>query len=141
MLTMFRLVLTLTLLTVVIGLLPMLRRALSPRLRVGDRVRLSGGYEHEPKWLGARNAIDGEVLRFVARGGSKESAIVKLSTTLSADGISYDHVALDLRFKGAHWGKREVVHVEVLDQLPDLNQQSNVRGKWVESHASYEVLA
>ena len=142
MLTVRILVLIVTSVAVVlIGLLPRILRALSRPMRMGDRIRLSGDYGSEPAWLGTRASVDGEVITFVSRGGPRESAIIKLTVPVSADGVSSDIVALDLRYQGVRWGQREVVHGELRNNLPSEDERGTSRGgKWVESHAQYRVL-
>lgn len=128
---------------VMVALLPKLRRAISPPLRIGDRIRLSGGYDNKPTWLGARTSIEGVVLTFVeSSGAASRSAIIKLGSALSAEGLSSDLIALDLRYKSARWGQHELVHVRLLNEMPGGEDQSRalLNGKWIGSHASYTVV-
>lgn len=133
------LILFVTLLAMVlIGLLPMFRRLLGKSLRVGDRIRLSGGYDANPSWLGSRISIDGEVLNFIADEPSP-SAIVRLDEPLSTENLTSNTVGLRLRYQGARWTRSEIVHVELLPDSPGASG-SGERGNWIESHASYCIV-
>lgn len=48
-----------------IALLPRIVRLSRGMLRVGDRIRLSGGCDSPPRWLDGREYVDDEVLSFV----------------------------------------------------------------------------
>lgn len=111
---------------------------MSGNLEVGDSVRLSGGYEMEPKWLGGKDGYAGTVVDFIPGQNQAPSAVVKLDHAITFDDVTGDIVILELRYKGAKWGQRETVHVELCNFLPDrASWKSRKRGVWIESHASY----
>jgi hypothetical protein len=133
------LILSTTLLAmVVIGSLPALRRFLAPSLHVGNRIRLSGGYDAHPTWLGARKTIDGEVLDFVANE-AVQSAIVRLDEIITAKDLTSKIVRLSLRYQGARWSSSEIVHVELLPDMPTVGASTG--SVWIESHARYRVVS
>ena len=95
------------------------------RLRVGDRVRIGGGYEDPPPWLGGRPAVTGRVSAFI-----DNAAEVELDEPLVVDGASYRVLSLRLRYRRARWTRQGIVHVEV----------AGAPHAWVESHASYRRI-
>jgi len=109
------------------------------RLRVGDRVRLGGGYDMEPKWLNGKSAYFGQCVGFIPGQNGQSAAVVQLETAITFDGVTGSFVVLRLRYVGARWAKGEVVHVELFSSLPTSLQDPSTRGLWVESHASYRV--
>lgn len=110
-------------------------------LQAGDRVRLSGGYDWEPRWLSGRSQVDGHVAGFVPGQNDRPAALVKLDEPITVDGVTGSVVVLELRFAGTRWSGRGTVHVELCDFDPEpVRWQDRDRGKWVESHATYERL-
>jgi len=111
------------------------------RLREGDRIRLSGGYEMEPKWLGGKDAYLGRCLKFISGQSKQPAAVVELDETIAINSLSGNVVILELRYAGARWRKREIVHLELCDFVPENKAWNDrKRGEWIESHASYELL-
>lgn len=111
------------------------------RLREGDRIRLYGGYNVEPKWLGGKKACFGRCLGFIAGQGKQPAALVELDEALTFDSTSGKYVVLELRYTGSRWGKRENVHIELCNFVPeDRAWKDRKRGEWIESHASYQVV-
>jgi hypothetical protein len=115
---------------------------LGKRLRVGDRVRLFGGYEAEPRWLGGETERRGRVVAFLAKEGAEPAAVVELDTPIQVDEHRGSLAILHLRYSEARWARREVVHIELSDAMPE-QEGSLTRplGQWVESHASYEAIS
>jgi len=107
-------------------------------LRIGDRVRLSG-YEMDPEWLGGREAHYGDVVAFIPGQNGRPAAVVRVDDTITVQDTKGDLLVLELRFEGAQWKTREVVHVELCDFTPE-PVRSRHRGRWVESHAIYRVV-
>lgn len=118
-------------------------------IEVGNRIRLSGGYDFEPQWLGGRSFVEGRVTGWVPGQNEEPACVVLLDDTLSAEGLVHGdrrevtgrHVVLQLRYRDAQWENSGVVHVELCESMP---QQAawpdRAVGAWVESHASYEVV-
>ena len=112
-------------------------------LKVGDKVRLSGGYDMEPKWLAGENCYTGTVTvtEFILGQNKSPAAVVKLDHEITFDDTIGSIVILELRYEGAKWKKSETVHVELCNFVPEAaTWKSRKQGKWVESHASYVKL-
>ena len=106
------------------------------RLRPGDRIRLIGGYDPEPSWLEGAEHIDAAVEHFIPGQNDSQSLVVR------PDNWPSDYLVLELRYVGAEWINEGVVHVERCDFMPGAKPWAErERGKWVESHASYQVLS
>jgi hypothetical protein len=106
-------------------------------LKVGDRIRLSGGYDMEPKWLAGNDCYFGAITEFIPGQNQTPAAVVKLDHAITFDDTTGDIVILELRYEGAKWMEKETVHIELCDFVPEAaSWKSRKRGKWVESHAS-----
>lgn len=107
-------------------------------LAVGDRVRLSGGYDSE-EWLGGRVEVVGVVERFIPGQNQQPAAVVRLDEELSVGDAKGQVVVLELAWAGTNWatpGPR--LHVELCDFDPEPRRwQEREQGAWVESHATY----
>jgi len=110
-------------------------------LKVGDKVRLSGGYEMEPKWLVGESFYTGTVIEFILGQNKTSAAVVKLDRDITFDDTTGDIVILKLRYEGAEWKRSETVHVELCSFVPEAaTWESRKQGRWIESHASYVKL-
>jgi hypothetical protein len=113
-----------------------------PELAVGDRLRLSGGYDFEPQWLGSASFLLGTLVDFIPGQNKQPAAVVKLDSPIGAAGEKHTIVVLELRYVGATWVSEGVVHVELCERAPEAKAWSGrAKGRWVESHASYERVA
>lgn len=111
---------------------------MSEALVVGDRVRLSGGYDYEPRWLPYGQSYMGTLVAFMPGQNSEPAAVVKLDAPITVDAVTGEMLVLELRYKGASWRETETVHVELCSFIPEARPwQERERGKWVESHATY----
>ena len=114
---------------------------MSGSLSIGDRVRLSGGYDMEPNWLQGNEHYLGTVVAFIPGQNVESAAVVRLDSPILVDGISGSVVVLELRYVSAHWLGENIVHVELCDFEPEPKVwQLRRQGKWIESHASCNVL-
>ncbi len=110
-------------------------------LQIGDRVRLSGGYDMEPAWLSGMPFIQGTVMGFIPGQNDRPAAVITLDAPITAEGKSGDTLVLKLRYAGAEWASTETVHVELCDFPPEPKRwQDRRQGKWVESHATYRLI-
>ena len=109
------------------------------RLRPGDRVRLSGGYDMEPRWLNGCHSYFGECIGFIPGANGQLAAVIRLDRSISFDSMTGSYVVLQLRYVGARWSKHETVHVELFTEPPTTLQDSATHGLWIESHANYRV--
>ena len=111
-------------------------------LQIGDIVQLSGGYSFEPEWLAGLDSITGSVVAFNPGQNDTPAAVIKLDKQITFAEVTGDVLVLELRYVGAAWEPSGIVHVELCDFTPDATPWRDRRkGKWVESHASYERLA
>ena len=106
---------------------------------MGDRIRIRGGYDMEPKWLCGQSEHFGIAKEFIPGGNSSKSLVIKLDGPISFEGTTGKHIVLSLRYVGAKWKASEVVHIELCDFAPESKPwEQRQQGKWVESHASYK---
>jgi hypothetical protein len=107
-------------------------------LVLADRLRLSGGYDYEPRWLPHDQNYMGPVVAFIPGQNSDPAVVVKLDKPITVDGITGEVLVLELRYAGASWKETETVHVELCPFFPESKSwQLREKGKWVESHATY----
>ena len=111
-------------------------------LHVGDRVRLSGGYDMEPNWLRGQSFYLGILTDFIPGQNDTPAAVVDLDEPITIDELTGNILVLELRYVGAEWRTRATVHVELCDFIPEPKSWKYRRqGKWVESHATCMLLA
>lgn len=111
-------------------------------IKPGDRVKLSGGYDMEPRWLGGAEYLLGSVHTFIPGQNSEPAAVVVLDAPIRVDGVEGRTVVLELRYVGQTWADSGTVHVELCDFEPEaVRWQDRRQGRWVESHATYERVA
>lgn len=110
-------------------------------IRIGDRLKLWGGYEQEPLWLGGNVSVTGTVEKFIPGQNTEKAMVVRLDVPLSAKGVTGRIIVLELRYVGARWAGQGVAHVELCDFEPeDKPWKDRRQGVWVESHASFKPL-
>ena len=104
-------------------------------LTIGDRVRLSGGYDPEPSWLKGQSAYTGTVLSFIPGQNAAPAAVVQLDHMLEVDTTSGAIAILELRYANKEWTDENVVQVELCDFIPAAKPWPS-RRRWVESNAT-----
>jgi hypothetical protein len=110
-------------------------------LTVGDRLRLSGGYDRDPQWLQGQQHRMATITRFIPGQNDAPAMVAHLDAPIAIDQITGQVVVLELRYKGASWDRTNTVHIELCDFEPEENTwKDRRRGKWIESHATYEKL-
>jgi hypothetical protein len=115
---------------------------MSEKLTVGDRLRLSGGYDWAPQWLRGQQHRIAAVTRFIPGQNDNPAIVAHLDAPVSIDEITGRVVVLELRHQGASWDRTNTVHIELCDFEPEEKTWKDRRqGKWIESHATYEKLA
>ena len=111
-------------------------------------MRLFGGYESTPAWLGRRDEYYAVVLDFFDNeiegrtGDERLSASIEFDEELESDGVRGRFGYLTGRWSGQTWEAEGVAHLNLCDR--DVRSASDVesaRTAWLESHASYEVDA
>lgn len=114
------------------------------KLKLGDRVKLWGGYSTKPEWLKGREAYYGEVVGFISGPYGNKDAIVELEEEIRYSDIKGKVLVLTLRYKDAVWGKGEIVHLHLLDSIPQGDKWCVDKDGWeknhIESHASYRIV-
>ena len=113
----------------------------------GSPVRVSGGYDFEPAWLGSDQAVRGKLLKWIPGQNETDACVVILDDELTAEGlaggsrktVSGRYIVLELRYKDQVWESTGTVHVELLgEEPPPLHWGEREIGAWVESHATYD---
>ncbi len=108
----------------------------------GERIRLSGGYEFELRWLCGETHYNGTVHGFIPGQNVMPACVVLLDKPISFDGVNGAILVLELRYAGASWRESGIVHVELCEEFPEAKRwQDRRQGKWVESHAAYARLS
>jgi hypothetical protein len=108
---------------------------------VGDRVRLSGGYDLEPAWLQGKQHYTATVTRFIPGPNDVPAVVAHLDTPVFNRSSHGEIVVLELRYKGTNWCEVNTLHVELCDSEPEPKTFEDRRqGKWIESHAMCEKL-
>ena len=115
------------------------------KLKVGDKIKLFGGYDWDPPWLKAHDCFLATILRFFDNGIEKRNGDERLSATIEFDNpITFKNITGKYgvilgRWEGQKWESTGVVHVHLSNteifNSKDMNESNSV---WMESHASYE---
>jgi hypothetical protein len=111
-------------------------------LTVGDRVRVSGGYDYQPDWLAGGTGYTGTVVAFIPGQNEREAAVVRFDEKLVLADAEGQYAVLELGHVGSSWATAQPrIHIELCDFEPAARRwQDRRQGAWVESHATYEVL-
>ena len=108
-------------------------------LTVGDRVFLSGGYDHKPAWLAGGDGYLGTVERFIPGQNEAFAAVIRLDAQVTLPNAQGRIAVLELGQVGATWSTQNPrIHVELCDFEPENRSWNDRRqGIWIESHATY----
>ena len=127
-----------------LGMLPAeyrLYRHMTGKPGIGDRVRLGGGYDVEPRWLAGRQYYSGSVKAVIPGQNDMPALVVEITEDAVFGNYSGKYLVLELRYAGAKWLETGTVHVESRDCEPQAKSwQQGKQGKRVESHATYRKL-
>jgi hypothetical protein len=109
-------------------------------LKVGDRVRIYGGYQVPPQWLGTAEAVYGTVLAFVPSESAprRSDAVVRLEQPLAFMRARGNIMIMSLRYVNQRWRRHGVVHLELYGAVP-ASPGERREDAWIESHAKYEI--
>jgi hypothetical protein len=113
------------------------------KLKIGDRIELSGGYDYEIKYLEnppARERV-GTVINFMRNSRKFEdySAIVKLDGLITANSVISDIIILSTRYENQEWGYTGIVHIVLCLEIPK-NIENEKFGERIEAAASYIII-
>jgi len=117
------------------------------RLEPGNRIRLFGGYDMDPRWLKERACYYATVLKFFdnriekRKGDERLSAVIEFDELVSFEGLQGKYGVILGRWEGQRWEKKGVVHVHLVDrEVSDASEITKANSRWMESHASYECI-
>jgi hypothetical protein len=115
-------------------------------MNIGDKLRLSGGYDMNPRWLQARNEYYATVVAFLennkkSSSTEKLSALIEFDEFVTFEGMTGKFGLLDLRYVGQAWENSGSVHVFLLkEKINSIQARNEETSRWMESHATYEVV-
>ncbi len=116
---------------------------------IGALVEIGGGYDYEPAWLSGREAVTGQVIKWIPRTSGGVDCVVFLEKALTATGDvrgrretrTGRYLVLGLRYAEQRWERTGTVHVELCNEEPAFASWADrVPGAWVESHATYRLV-
>lgn len=117
-------------------------------VEIGDRLKVTGGYEYDPNWLKGKDGCVGTVIRFLWEGDDRRKKLVlDLGEDFTTCEFKGRYLILFLRDSGDHWEDEGVVHVVVGNSIPKDVESIGVAAdpssgfKWVEAAASYKILS
>ena len=111
------------------------------KVKIGTRIKLSGGYDFQPQWLNGIDHYLGTVSKFIHGQNSQKAMVVVLDNPVDFNGVSGNVVVLELRHQGTYWLSSGSVHIELCNFVPEnVTSKNRKQGVWIESHASYNCV-
>ncbi len=117
------------------------------KLEIGDRIKLSGGYDNNPLWLKGGSGYNAKVTGFFdnetegRRDDSRISASIEFDKEIEYEGIKGKYGFILGRWEGQKWEKSGTVHCHIcsvpISKASDITKENTV---WAESHAHYECI-
>jgi hypothetical protein len=114
------------------------------RLKVGDRIKLSGGYDMNPPWLkGGSGYLAGFFDNDIGKrkGDERLSASIEFETEMEHQGFKGKYGFILGRWESQEWETSGTVHCHIatipITKSQDITENNSV---WAESHAHYEVV-
>ncbi|HSG42267.1 MAG TPA: hypothetical protein VLA72_03850 [Anaerolineales bacterium] len=117
------------------------------RLKVGDRIKLSGGYDMNPPWLKGGSGYLAKVTGFFdndigkRKGDERLSASIEFETEMEHQGFKGKYGFILGRWESQEWETSGTVHCHIaaipITKSQDITENNSV---WAESHAHYEVV-
>jgi hypothetical protein len=89
------------------------------KLKVGDRIRLFGGYDMKPTWLKGGDGYNARVLSFFDNeiggrdGDSALSALIEFEEEIESEGFLGKFGFITGRWEGQTWETEGAVHVNI----------------------------
>jgi len=118
------------------------------KLKVGDRIRLFGGYDMNPPWLKGGDGYNAGVLSFFDNeidgrdGDSALSVLIEFDEEIEFKGFLGKFGFITSRWEGQTWETEGVVHVYICNsKIQTAAEINNVNSYWVESHVSYKKIS
>ena len=117
------------------------------KLKVGDRIKLSGGYDMKPPWLKGGTGYFASVTGLFDNGIEKRKGDERLSASIEFEdemehkGLKGKYGFILGRWEGQEWETSGTVHCYIttipVTKAGDITQDNSV---WAESHAHYERI-
>ena len=118
------------------------------RLKVGDRIKLFGGYDMNPPWLFGGEGYTAKVLSFFdncitgRKGDSSISISIEFDEPLTFKGFIGKYGFIMGRWEDQKWEDAGGVHVHIttnkISKASDITEENS---RWVESHANYQKIS
>ena len=118
------------------------------RLKVSDRIWLSGGYDMDPAWLKGGRGYAARVTGFfdneIAGRTDEErmAAAIEFDEEIEHKGFAGCYGFILARWEGQRWETEGTVHLHIanvpITETSDIAKENNL---WAESHASYKRIA
>lgn len=110
-------------------------------IEIGDRIKLWGGYDYDPRWLVGKSHHIGFVIKKIPSQNSGDAIVIELDDEINIKEGKGKYIILETRYEGQTWNEYGPVHVELCDFIPDsLPFNERKQGKWIEAAASYEMI-
>ena len=107
---------------------------------IGDKLKLSGGYDY-CQWLCGRDHYIGTVIDYINRNNNTY-IIVKVENMIKFEDKVGDILVLNLRYEGANWSGfgdgDERIGIGLCSNISEAKGMKEC--KYIESHAQYEIL-
>lgn len=110
------------------------------KIKLGDTIVLTGGYDMNPEWLNDKKQRCAVVHRFMQGQNKSDALVVQFKESFDVEGCLAKYAILELRYKGAQWFDGEICHVEICDFESENRPWQKPHGKWVESHATIRLM-
>ena len=117
------------------------------RLQVGDRIKVSGGYDMDPPWLKGGSGYYATIIGFFDTMIEKRKGDERLSVSLEFEeevehkGFSGKYGFMLGRWEGQRWETTGTVHVHIsnvpIHNASDITEENSI---WAESHAQYKQV-
>jgi hypothetical protein len=118
------------------------------KLKIGDRIKLYGGYDMDPPWVKDGDGYYARIVSFFdneiegREDDSRISAAIEFDEELEIKNFKSRFGFILCRWEGQEWDTEGVVHVHLSNK--PVTAASDISGKtsiWVESHASYKKVS
>jgi hypothetical protein len=119
------------------------------RLKVGDRIKITGGYDMDPPWLKGGTGYIAIVIGFFdnhiekRQGDSAVAVTIEFEEEIEHKGFKGKYGFLLGRYADQKWiAENHGIHVHIsktpIEKSSDISKGNSV---WAESHASYQQVS